>query len=225
MFGKFNSSVFLYKEDVDNEKKDRLLGVDYSDYLLIDELIKEINSIGYDFKYLADFRWKRIKDKRAIPILGKYLLRFKNLGIAEDLLNLVSYKGFVEATSLVLDLYKVIQQKYNQKHQCVSCDNALSDIEDNNFTSEYIKFLKSENDVIRLPLTMQMLGKWRNIEAKEHFIQHLNSNNDELILICLNAIKYYKGDEDCKKILTSLSNSKNKIIANLSKKTINKILL
>lgn len=215
-------SGFLYTEDLENEKKDRLLGIDQSDYYIIDALISDINSLGYNFKYLTDLRWTNIKDKRIIPILNQYLLKFKNLGIAEDLLNLISYKGFIEATQLVLDLYEKIKTEQKKIFQCGSCDNALYNIADKRFIPKYLALLKCENDAIRLPLTMELLGKWRNEDAKKYFIKYLKSDKDQLVFVALCAVKYYKNDEECKTNVNNLVYHKNKDIVYLAKKVIKK---
>ena len=215
----------LYRECVLEEIKARESGEDREDYELADKLIEEINTLGYNFKYLTDFNWYKVADKRIVDILKKYILNFNNLGISEDLLNLVSHKGFFEATQMVLDLYELIKERLNPKYQCecAGCDNALHDIADRRFESQFLEYYKSETDAVRLSLTMELLGKWKNEQAKLISLVHLKSDNREVVFTALDVIKYFKGDKICKEAVSPLCHSKDKDIASLAKKVIKKL--
>lgn len=211
----------LYLEDVKEEKKDRESGLEKKDYHLIDNLIMDINQLGYSFKFEADLRWREIKDRRIIPILERYLLQFENIDRAEDLVGIVGHEGFNEATPLVINLYQKIK-KQGQKFQCAGCDNALYNIKDKGYIGKYLEFAKNEEDVMRLPLTMTMLAKWNIPELKEYFLNYINSQNRDLKFISIECLSYFNNDimvlESLKKSLDTVDKDIIKAIKKAIKK-------
>jgi hypothetical protein len=212
----------LYLDDVKAEVRDRKLKIDSEDYDLVDSLMNDINKLGYDFKFESDLRWRKIKDKRVIPILKKYIFKFKNTGRMEDFIGIIAHRGFLEATPIVLELYDKIKGQA-PNCQCASCDNALYKIQDTRFIDKYLEFLSKKEDVIRLPLTMVMLAKWKIPKAKAYFTTYLNSSNRELVFIAVECLGYYKGDECIVNALAEHLNSTDIDIANIIKKSLKKL--
>lgn len=181
---------FLYKEAVRIELEDRRKDSERHDFKIIDDMINDINSLGYALKYEADLRLREFHDRSLVPIYSKYYLRFRNVGRAEDLLSLIAKKGFCESTPLVIRLYEKIKT-HESLHQIASCDNALVEIEDKSNLNIYLDYLRNEEDVVRLPLTMIMLAKWKIPEAKELFYRYLDSTNREVLFTAIEGLSYY----------------------------------
>lgn len=214
---------YLYKEAVKEEKIDRKNPSEKHDFEIIDAIINEMNQLGYNLKYEADLRLREFHDKALISIYSKYYLKFENLGHSEDLLSMIDKRGFYESMPLVINLYEQIK-KQEGLHQIASCDNSFVNIQDKNYLPTFLDYLKNEEDVIRLPLTMLMLAKWRVKEAKPFYRKYLEHKNREIVFTAIECLSYYEDpDSSSKKAISEKLNSQDKDIVLAAKKALNRM--
>ena len=186
----FHVANFLYEQSVLEELNERSNLRYHHDYEIIDLMIEEVNHLGYNLRYETDLRLRKFHDKNLIPIYEKYYLQFENIGFAEDTLGMVAVKGFTEVIPIIQNLYNILKQT-ESLHQIASCDNAFYRIADKKSVHVFLGYLNNEEDVIRLPLTMNLLAKWKIVEAKEKFLQYLNSHNRDVVFTAMEALSYY----------------------------------
>lgn len=212
----------LYESAIKEEKKDRRNKKEKHDYVIIDSIIKEVNKLGYKLKYETDLFMRDFNDKDLIPIVEKYYLKFDNLGRSEELLNMISKRGFYESIPLVVELYEKIKPKIY--HQVTSCDNAFYNIKDKNSTPLFVDYLKHEDDFMRLPLTMTMLAKWQVSEAKPYFLKYLMRDNEDVAYLAIEALSYYKdSDNTIKNAILKRLESGSKELVSSSKKDLKRL--
>jgi hypothetical protein len=211
----------VYNSTIEHEIEWRNDKVNEHDVSMMDELLKEINELGYEYKYEADLICRDLNDKRIINILKKFIGKFKDEGISAELVGVIGIKGFNDVTEIVINNYidSSIQTKFRQG---VFYDNALYNISDKRYISEYINFLKNEQNATNLPLTMLMIAKWRVEDAKHLFVKYLSKTDSVLGFTAIEALSYYN-DPTLINCLEPLLKSSNKDIVRAVKKSIKKL--
>ncbi len=213
----------VYNSAIEHELEWRKNKDNKHDVELLENLIKEVNNLGYSFKYEADFLYREIKDNRFFAILKKYIGKFDNEGISANLLGSLSYLTNSEIVEYVLERITVVKNMdvMNRKMNLMVCDNLLNNYRNKNHIAEYLQILNDIINAENLPLTMLMLAKWKVKEAKPLFIKYLNEA-DSLKFTAIEALVLYK-DSSIIPLLKPLLSSSNKNIVSHVKKAISSL--
>lgn len=150
-----------------------------NDIKLHDELIKEINALGYHIQYYWQLHEMELCDREVYPILQKYIGQFKNERWNVDLITCLDVPKMFEATEYLLDLYRrdTLKEPSNIGPLSVrwGCANALYKIKDPRYQKEY-------RELIRIPgmwdggwLMIELLGKFKTEENYEFILSHVNN--------------------------------------------------
>jgi len=194
--GSFEANI-IYKAAVKEEKEWRR-DASACDIAIMDQLLKQVRKLGYDYRYFADITNRENADKEFLELLLEYIGRFQDNYFSSAIVDVVGKNGNISATNVILNDYMKLSDD-NKCEYAAYYDNALSRIKDKRYLSDYMELLKVPEDAIKLPLTMIMLGKWNLEQAKTHFLEYLdadilyrNEKISDLIYISLEALSYYK---------------------------------
>jgi HEAT repeat protein len=187
-----------------------------SDILIKEEMIKEINSAGFELEDFNHLPSLKPKHKFLIPILLRYLGKFERLNTNEMIVRALGVKGFYDATSRLIDEY----HKSDNRFYKWAIGNSLSIILDQKYEDEYIEIIKNKANASSRQMVVITLGKLKSIKAIEFFIQLLDDDDIDGHIIM--ALKYYKNKELIKYIEPFLNHNKS-WIRQEAKKSIKKL--
>ncbi len=232
LFGNKNQydANVIYKAAIEEELEWRKDKSNECDIIVVERMLKEVQDLGYRYKYLVDLTNRDNTDKELLNIVLRYINCFVDVGISSELVGVVGKKGNLAATEVILKKYTdlSIDDKYNYAG---FYDNALYRIKDKRYLLNYLEFLKDPKIAITLPLTMIMLGKWNVEEAKPYFFDYLSSDvfyhnkvTSDLVFISIEALSYYNDlDGAILNALESKLNSTDKDILVSTKKAIKRL--
>jgi len=187
----------IYKSAVLEEKQWRRKKENNHDVKLVDDLLKKVNALGFPYKYFVDITHRNNNDKELLHIVLPYIGLFNDEWFSASLVSVVGKKGCFFSTETIINHYNQLSIADKKKHFGFY-DNALSRIKDKRYLNDYLKFLSTPDDAIKLPYTMIMLGKWQINEAKPYFFDYLNSNMlflnsniGDLVFTSIEALSYY----------------------------------
>lgn len=157
------------------------------DKLILKNLISEINSIlNTQVSEYSELLCIRKKLKKCIYKILEYLYKFNADNFKDAMVDLVSYKGFDEATETLLKLY-------NDKNNGIdkwNIGDALYSIQDNKYEEQYIEIVKNkENGVSRQMITI-LLGKLKCEKSIPVLIELLE--DDDVNGHAIMALGYFK---------------------------------
>lgn len=78
----------------------------FNDIRLHDELIREVNSLGYHIQYYWQLHEMELCDRQVYPIIRKYIGQFSKEQWNIDLITCLGVPKMYEATEYLLDLYR-----------------------------------------------------------------------------------------------------------------------
>ena len=209
----------LYQSAIERELEQRGKPEHLSDYILVDQMLSEINRLGFDFRYLYDIERLLITNKDIVNIILGYLGRFDNDGITAELVSSIGYKGNKFATAGIIEAFNDLVQKPGfRAFLTVFYDNAFNRLKDKRYIDEYLKWAANPDIAKEMPFTMRMLGSWKLPEAKELFMGYLQPDGErKLMSSAMGALAKYKNDEDAKAKIHAMQQSKNKVISDSAK--------
>lgn len=149
------------------------------DIRLHDELIREVNSLGYHIQYYWQLHEMELCDREVYPIIRKYIGKFENERWNIDLITCLDVPKMYEATQYLLDLYRndTLKEPSNIGPLSIrwGCANALYKIKDPHYQKEY-------RELINVPgmwdggwLLIELLGKFKTEENYEFILSHINN--------------------------------------------------
>ena len=206
----------LYKCAIEEELEWRKEKTNANDVAIVEEMLREIRNLGFDYKYLTDITHRNNTDKKMLDVMLKYIGRFTDEWISAVLVSAVGIKGNISATDVILESY-MISTGRNKQMNSGYYDNALWRIKDKRYISAYLTILSNPDEAARFPLTMIMLAKWNVVEAKPFFIKYLNCSNDNLVFLSVEALSFY-ADDGTKKEIEKKEKSSNKDLVAAAKK-------
>lgn len=150
-----------------------------NDIRLVDELIREVNSLGYHIQYYWQLHEMELCDRQVYPILRKYIGQFENERWNIDLITCLDVPKMYEATEYLLDLYRndTLKEPSNIGPMSVrwGCANALYKIKDPRYQKEY-------RELISMPgmwdggwLMIELLGKFKTEENYKFILAYVNN--------------------------------------------------
>lgn len=163
------------------------------DVFLFDRMLSEINLLGCSFMHYADVTMRQHTDATVVKVIESYLGRFQSEEITGELVRSIGIKGNKSSLKAILNCYFNTSDDMKRKNAGFY-DNAISNIKDDRYIDSYLRIISDVNNAARFPFTMQMLGKWRNEDAKKLLINYMSSENDQLVWNSLSALKFYKDD-------------------------------
>ena len=216
----------LYKAAIEHETEWRKENKGSKDVELLDDMLREVRELGYGYYYYADIVNRDNRDPELLDIILKYIGLFEDEGTVAELVDVVGVKGYTKATKVILDYYNNLSEDSRIRND-IFYDNALKRIADKRYIDEYIDLLKNPESAIKLPLTMEMIGRWKIEEAKPYFINYLsstliylNTNGiSDLVYIAVNSLKYYTDldGEISKKLRTKLGSGNKELEKQVNK--------
>jgi hypothetical protein len=213
----------LYEFSVNQELEWRAKPEYQRDSILIDEMISEINALGFEFEYLTDIDRLVLTNADIVNIILDYMGRFDNFGIAADLVVSLGHKSNKYATERLIDLFEGSHDYFRHGH-AVGFDNTFNRIKDKRYIGKYLEWLKDEEVANELPFTMLMVARWKVPEAKPLFLGYLDLDKEtQLVYTSIKALPYYIDEESIEKV-ASMQNHQNRDIADFATKTLKKMM-
>jgi len=194
--------------DLIGEKEDRLKVI---------QLLGELRKLGYKFDNPNQLKSLKLKDKKLIPLLLKYLHEFKASNFKDWIVGALKVKGFNDATE---DLIKEFFTAANSKVDKWSIGDAFSVIQDKRFEDQYINIVKNKNYGTDRQMVVIALGKIKSEKALPTLLSLLEDEdiNGHVVM----ALGYYKKTELVKYLTPFLDHMKT-WIKKEAKKSIAKI--
>lgn len=211
----------LYKEALAEEIEWRSNTKNAHDVDLFDEMCEKINENSpYNYRNYPDISMRRHEDPIVVDIIASYLGRFDNEGITGELVRSIGTKKGRIATERIINSYFCLSEASKRKRG-IFYDEALSAICDKRFTDRYVEMISKPEHARWLWGMMKMLGRWKDEEAKKLMIKYLESSDEDMVNMTVQALKYYKHDEV---VISALRLSLTKDFSHPLKMQINKAL-
>ena len=156
-------------------------------------LLEEIRATGVEIDDIEELMHMDENDKDLVPIVVKYIQRFKETNYRELLVRALGVKGFTEAFDVLLDEFYKAE---NGKSYKWAIGNSISIIADPNIVSEMIEIsLNKEHGTARVMIVRE-LGRFKDERIKDVLISLLD---DEIMKgYALHSLKFLK-DESTRK--------------------------
>ena len=141
------------------------------------ELFTELNSLGYDFYWGLQLNAGAFteRDKAVIPIVLKYLDKFKNKNFKDTYLCCLGVKGFYDATEYLLSEYsKHLPPSYDGSWSLEAASQTIADIRDPRFIDTYLGFLNDDKVVFETCYIVEMLGKMKVEKSIPYLVKLLD---------------------------------------------------
>lgn len=154
------------------------------DEKLLNCMLKELNTIGYSFRYLAEFESCTIPSISAI--VRKYIYQFSDISTQVYLLYPAIADRNACCADLTLDLYRTFKvSKYYipsagqpaPAHICCRLDQGFRKLKPKNHKMELTTLVSCPRDAHYLPFTVQMLASWKIPQIRDLLCFYMNSNN------------------------------------------------
>lgn len=204
----------ILKEHIEKEiaKKDFIFND--SDYLILCEMLEEINENGYNFRYLAEVETYKIPN--AYQIIKKHIVRFTSEATRAYLIPQLLEKLDKECGKFIFDMYIHFKEsaeyisKSNEAspaHIHVRYDNAFKVLKPKYLKNELLELMYNPRDVYYLPFTAHMLASWKLPQMETILKSYLDSEkiDFESIGLCNDGKKYYPSLETIRKELLFLA--------------------
>ncbi len=182
-----------------------------------ENLLKEVNSYGYNFTNLNELKQIDIKDKKLIPVLLKWLKKTDDIFYKSIIARYLTVKGYIEATRELLKLYKEMDEAKGDKW---AIGNAIGVISDKRFINEYIEIIKNKKNGISRQMIVYGMGAFKEEKVKKVLISLLD--DDEVNGHAIYALSKFK-DINLIEILKPFLNHKMTWKRNKAKKAIAKL--
>lgn len=160
------------------------------------EMIREINALGYDFHYLAEIESYKIPGSGNIIL--KYINKFSEEATRAYMIAQMVSDRIQDCGKVVLQLYLHFKSSsaYISKpgtpspaHIYVRYDNAFNALKPKKLKDELLRLAFNPRDAFYLPLTMRMLASWRLPALKNLLISYLNDST-----VTAQSVGIYEGD-------------------------------
>lgn len=189
----------IYEEYVAGEIEERASKTNDEYYNVLDAFFKEINELGYDYKYEIDIDMEEYpaNDLKIIPIVKKYVTAFVDPIDGAYLLQFFQGENYKETIPFILETIEN-NKKYDEvtrRRMGLWLDNVLFSHNSVTNTKDYLKLLEDEVDASSFRLTVALLGKWKVEEARKYFLTYLNSKDMGLVLTSIKALHNFGGYE------------------------------
>ena len=156
-------------------------------------LLEEIRATGVEIDDIEELMHMDENDKDLVPIVVKYIQRFKETNYRELLVRALGVKGFTEATDVLLDEFYKAE---NGKSYKWAIGNTISIIADPNIVSEMIEIsLNKEHGSARVMIVRE-LGRFKDERIKDVLISLLD--DEQVDGFALHSLKLLK-DESTRK--------------------------
>lgn len=166
------------------------------DVALFDEMLKKINAMGYgSYSNYPDITMRRHDDPNIIDIIADYLGKFDDGGITGELVRSIGTKNGKIATERIIDSFFGLSETSKCNH-ATFYDTALTNICDKQFADKYVEIISKPEYARWLLGVMKMLGRWKNEKAKRVMLVYLGSDNEDMVNMTVQALKYYKHDQE-----------------------------
>jgi len=214
----------LYQSALEREMEWRAEPKNHSDVELFDKMLSEINELGFEFKYQADFFRLLITNTKIIDVILRYLGKFENHGLTEHLVLTIADKRNKFVTKKIIDTFNethvIVRPKGYHK---TAYDNAFKRLQDKRYVNEYLQWLSNPEIATTLPFTMLMLARWKVLEARAWFMKYVDSGSeDSIVFTSIKALACYNNKEARDKIF-AMQNSENKDIRECANKVAKKL--
>ena len=209
---------------VEDELKWRAKPENHHDDELVRKMLLEINELGCNLEYLYDISSLKITDRGIVDIILKYLGAFTRIGTMQDVVCGIGYKENKYATEEIVKAFNGIIPRLNDYiYHLAGFDNAFNRLKDKRYIDDYIKWLADPDIATRMPFTMVMLARWKNMEARQLYLQYLSTDReDQIIFTSIRALQYYN-DEESREKLIAMSKHQNQNISSAAEKVMKKL--
>lgn len=186
----------LYNAALEDFEKWRNDPDNLHDVALFDEMLKKINATGYgSYSNYPDITMRRHDDPNVIDIIANYLGKFDDEGITGELVRSIGTKNGKIATGRIIDSFFGLSERSKCNH-AIFYDTALTNICDKRFVDKYVEMISKPEYACWLLGVMKLLGRWKNEKAKKILLGYLKSDNEDIVNMTVQALKYYKHDQE-----------------------------
>lgn len=187
--------IDLFLKEENRKKIEKLERISTeSDVTLLHKLYGEAQELGYDIRYPYDFMFIGNKAQDLIPVIIKYIGKFDNEGISDQLMGALGLNKFYEATEFLLNEFKKIKSKTHVSRRW-SIAEAIYKIRDKRFIDEYIDLIKDMDYAIDTDWFILLLGKWKNEKALPIILELLSSNEKQILMAVIQSLGNYRVKE------------------------------
>ena len=156
-------------------------------------LLEEIRATGVEIDDIEELMHMDENDKDLVPIVVKYIQRFKETNYRELLVRALGVKGFTEAFDVLLDEFYKAE---NGKSYKWAIGNTISIIADPNIVSEMIEISLNKEHGAARGMIVHELWRFKDERIKDVLISLLD---DEIMKgYALHSLKFLK-DESTRK--------------------------
>ena len=156
-------------------------------------LLEEIRATGVEIDDIEELMHMDENDKDLVPIVVKYIQRFKETNYRELLVRALGVKGFTEATDVLLDEFYKAE---NGKSYKWAIGNTISIIADPNIVPEMIEISLNKEHGAARGMIVHELWRFKDERIKDVLISLLD---DEIMKgYALHSLKFLK-DESTRK--------------------------
>lgn len=216
-----NTTQVLYNDSIQKEICARNNKNHLYDYSLMDNLIQELNELGYNFTYATDLVYYTLTDKRTIPIFKKFIPKFEDIGFSMSLIPHICYSGNKDCAKFLIEFYLSCEKQGKMSRAAYNCfDNALCKIKCKEYITEYLSLISPPIHSDKFYFLMELLSKWKIKEAIPIIIKRLEC--DKLKQPAIKALGNYS-DLELLSVLELYAASNNADISNSAKKAMQKI--
>ena len=131
----------------------------------------------------------------SIDIIADYLGKFDDEGITGELVRSIGTKNGKIATERIIDSFFGLSETSKCNH-ATFYDTALTNICDKRFADKYVEMISNPKYARWLLGLMKLLGRWKNEKAKRVMLGYLGSDNEDMVNMTVQALKYYKHDQE-----------------------------
>ena len=140
------------------------------------EMYKELNKLGFEFFWYAQFQSTAFtkKDKAVIPIFIKYSERFNDQWRRYHYLSCLGVQGFYEATEYLINEYKKFMPPHYDHDKLNIVSQTIMRIRDPRYIDTYLSFLNDDVIVYESVYMVRLLGYLRAKKAIPRLIELLD---------------------------------------------------
>lgn len=174
----------VLKDAIEKEKAYKDFIYNEADKNIAQGMLREINALGYNFRYIAEIDAFRVPNSG--DIIAKHINDFTSEATRAYLIEQMVYDKIADCDSIILKLYLHFKAStaYISKANCsapvhihVRYDNAFRKLKPKRLKSELMEIVSNPRDACYLPFTTRMMSSWKIPELKEVLISYLDGTS------------------------------------------------
>ncbi len=192
----------VIRDCIERERKRTDFIYNDHDYMILQKMLKEINSLGYTFKYLCEIEAYRIPGSG--EIIEKYITEFYSETTKAYLIPNMYLDLGKKCSKKLFDMYLHFKNsnecpsqeaKKHPVHIYVRYDNAFSRLKPKSIKADLVKLAENPIDFCEMPFTMRLLARWELPEMENLLCDYATRSYEkhmrESRFTALNGLRYF----------------------------------